>query len=307
MNIIQREFSGEIDKEKMAGLAQAFPDSNLHVSDLPYRFSSWAFDNPDNIGLWTDDEGHLLAWAVLQTPFWTIDYAYRPAAGGNIHRQLLAWADQRIRIILDSPYGLPCWFVNVFASQADRISDLEILGYTSQANMGEDSWSKVLMRRSTREPISDYNMPPGFVIRPLAGEGEADAYVELHRSVFGSRNMTPEWRRRTLYHPEHIADLDLVVVAPDGCLAALCVCWLNRKSGETRGQVEPLGVHENYRHLGLGQAILAEGLQRLRLHGADSVYIETDNYRNAAFNLYTSAGFHVIQDVLVFRKDVSEE
>ena len=81
--------------------------------------------------------------------------------------------------------------------------------------------------------IPDIHPPEGFVIRPLGGIEEVDAYVDLHQSVFESRNMTREWRMRTLDRPEHDPDLDLVVVAPDGRLAAFFIGWLNTGS---RGQ-----------------------------------------------------------------------
>jgi hypothetical protein len=81
MNINQRGFTGEADKRKMVALSQAFQTENIHVVDLPYRFSSWAFDTPDNIKLWDNAQGQLLAWAVMQTPFWMIDYAYDPTLG----------------------------------------------------------------------------------------------------------------------------------------------------------------------------------------------------------------------------------
>ena len=48
----------------MAALAQAFPAENLHVVDLPYRLSSWALDDPDNVGLWLNEHGELRAWAA---------------------------------------------------------------------------------------------------------------------------------------------------------------------------------------------------------------------------------------------------
>ncbi len=116
--------------------------------------------------------------------------------------------------------------------------------------------------------------------------------------------MTVEWRARTLRCPEHLSDLDLVAVAPDGSLAAFCVCWLDKNSdGGPKGQIEPLGVHEDYRGLGLGRAILCEGLRGLYTCGADGVYVETDNYRNAAMELYEAVGFRVIRDVLAYRKD----
>jgi hypothetical protein len=147
MEIGQREFLGEIDLQVMIELARVSPTDNLHVIDLPYRVSSWASDDPANVGLWVNAEDQLLAWAVMQTPFWTIDCACHPDAEPKLHRHLLAWADHRARQVLDTPNGRPCWFVMVYADQTDRIRDLEEAGFASQANVGEDSWSKVLMQR----------------------------------------------------------------------------------------------------------------------------------------------------------------
>lgn len=308
MNIIQKAFSGEADLRAMAALVNAFPADNMHVADLPYRFSSWAIDVPENIGLWSDDEGNLIGWAVMQTPFWTIDYAFHPQADANLHPQILAWADQRARTIVDTPSGRPIWFINVFTTQPDRMRDLEKAGFASQADVGENSWTKVLMQRTASTPMEKILLPQGFVIRPLAGEMEIDVYVDLHRAVFESNSMTPEWRRRTLARPEYRADLDLVAVAPDGWLAAFCVCWLNSEStaGITTGQVEPLGVHADFRKLGLGRSILSEGLGRLQELGALSMSVETDNYRGEAFLLYESVGFRTAQHVLVYRKDYAD-
>ena len=307
MKTSQREFSGEADKQEMAALVHAFPTGNLHVVDLPYRLSSWAFDDPENVGLWVNAEGRLLAWAVMQTPFGTIDYTCHPNADQSLHQQILAWADSRAREVRGTLSGHPMWFVNAFVGQTERIRDLEKAGFASQANVGKDAWSKVLMQRSAQISVADYTLPAGFIIRPLAGENEVDAYVELHRAVFESKNMTVEWRKRTLRRPEHIPDLDLVAVAPDGRLAAFCVCWLNKNPEEKRsGQVEPLGVHKDLRKLGLGRAIVSEGVRQLQFHGAHRIYVETDNYRNAALELYESVGFRVIQDVLVYRKDYDD-
>jgi ribosomal protein S18 acetylase RimI-like enzyme len=53
----------------------------------------------------------------------------------------------------------------------------------------------------------------------------------------------------------------------------------------------------------LGKVVLSHGLSRLRVMGAKDIFVETDNYRNEAFNLYQSQGFEVIQDVVVYRED----
>ncbi|MBI5352047.1 MAG: GNAT family N-acetyltransferase [Chloroflexi bacterium] len=301
MSITQRPFSYEQDKVLMSALAYQFPESNLHVVDLPYRFSSWAFDDPENIRLWFDEDQHLVAWSVLQSPFWTIDYVCHPEVESKLHEEILSWADQRARSVTNTVYGRPAWFVMAFSGQVDRIRDLENAGFKCQLDVGENSWSKVLMRRSSQTPVKNYEPNKGFIVRSLAGEKEVKDYVELHQSVFESKNMTVDWRARTLQHPDYKPELDIVVESPEGRLVAFCICWFNE--GLREGHVEPLGSHQDFRRDGLGRVALSEGLRRLQSLGVQNIFVETDNYRDAAFQLYESFDFQVIQNVHVYRKD----
>lgn len=298
----------------MYALARQFPAEHLQGIDLPYRFSSWALDEPENTRLWFEGQ-QLMGWSVLQTPFWTIDITCHPDAVEHLYPQMLAWAEQRARAVIHSPYGHPMWFVMVFRGQTARIRALEEAGFACQADVGENSWSKVLLRRPASLPIKRYRLPPGFTIRPLAGEAEVESYVALHQAVFESKSMTAEWRARTLRHPAYRPDLDLVVEAPDtegyashGRLAAFCICWLNEKTMDA--QIEPLGSHKDYRQFGLGRVVFAEGLQRLQSLGAQNIFVETDLNRSTALRLYRSYDFETAQDVLVYRRDlvaISEE
>jgi methyltransferase (TIGR00027 family) len=303
---VERALAGESDLQAMMALARAAPDDHLHVVDLPYRLASWALDDAENVGLWLDD-GQLLAWAVVQAPWWTVDYAIHPRAERELHGRILDWADRRARQLVGTPHGRPCWFANAFSSQTDRIRDLEAAGFVCQADVGPDSWSKVWMERPAHRPIAGTARPTGFCLRELAGESEVEAYVRLQRIVFETETMTAAWRARTLSMREYRADLDLVAVAPDGRLAAFCIGWLDQSApGPATGQIEPLGVHPDKRGLGLGRAILCEGLRRLYQAGADRVCVETDKYCNAALDLYEAVGFTVIREVLVFRRDVGD-
>ena len=305
MKLTQRAYRDEHDEARMAALVRVRPADNLHVVDLPYRLSSWAFDEPGNIRLWETAGGDVLAWAVLQSPFWAIDYAYHPAAPPNVHADILAWVDARAQTLLDTPYGRPAWFVHVFDWQLQRQHDLAAQGFAPQANVGANSWSKVLFQRRADAPVSHRPLPPGFTLRPLRGVEEVAAYVSLHRAVFESENMTVAWRQRTLHHPDYRPDLDLVAVDPDGQLAAFCVCWFAPVgvAGRPSGQIEPLGVRADVRQKGLGRALVAEGIRRLARCGAEHVVVETDKYRDAAFAFYEAVGFHVVQNVFVYRKD----
>jgi mycothiol synthase len=306
MKFDQRAFSGQDDLRAMETLARKCSASHLHTLDLPYRFSSWALDDPENIRLWTDENGHLIAWGVLQVPFDALDFVSLPEMESELLPQVLAWADKRSiahpdMIPLGTPDDKPCWFANVFANQTIQLRILEAGGFSSQSDVDKCSWSKVFMVRPGNLPVKDYRIPKGFVVHPL--KGEVEAYVNLHQATFGSKNMTTDWRRRITQHPDYIPELDLVIEAPDRRLAAFCVCWLDTHGLEPVGQIEPLGCHADFRNYALGRVVLAEGLRRLQAHGAQKVYVETDNWRNTAFRLYESMGFQVERDVLEYRKD----
>jgi mycothiol synthase len=305
MHLIHRIYQGERDLASMAALVRLQPADNLHVVDLPYRLSSWAFEAAENCALWENRAGELLAWAVLQSPFWAIDYAIHPAAPATMHQRILAWADQRARAIQGTPFGRPSWFANVFDRQRQRQQELERAGFASQADVGDNSWSKVLFIRSSDALPPRIPIPTGFTLRPLGGIEEAEAYVDLHRAVFQSESMTVGWRRRALQHPDYRPDLDLVVVDPEGQFAAFCIGWFTKSgiAGQPTGQIEPFGVRADLRRGGLGRALLAECLWRLAGYGASQIAVETDNYRDAAYRFYEAIGFRRAHDILVYRKD----
>lgn len=308
MQITQEAFIGDNDLREMEVLAHNNPAENLHVTDLPYRLSSWALEDLGNIQLWKDENKHLLAWIVMQAPFDTLDFCCTHAMESILLPDLLKWADVRSiehpeLIPLGSPENKPCWFINVFSDQAERIRIIEDAGFVCQANVGEYSWSKFLLHRPGNLPVKEYFIPEGFEIRSLLGECEVKEYVRLHQETFRSKIMSVDWRKRTFQHPDHVTDLDLVIVAPDNRLAAFCVCWLDQHGLKPVGQIEPLGCHPDFRHFALGRAVLVEGIRRLQSYNVVEIIVETDNWRNTALRLYESLGFQVKQDILVFRKD----
>ncbi|PKO07270.1 MAG: hypothetical protein CVU41_03025 [Chloroflexi bacterium HGW-Chloroflexi-3] len=133
----------------MLHLALLDPQSNFRCFDLPYRLSSWALDSADNGQLWYK-EGQLIAWAILQTPFWALDFCIHPEFEEGMLPIILKWANQHTTALLDTQFGHPSWYAQVFSDQVERIHALEEAGYRNQVDVGEDSWSKVLMQRSNQ-------------------------------------------------------------------------------------------------------------------------------------------------------------
>jgi mycothiol synthase len=284
-------------------LVQQRPRAHVHVVDLPYRLSSWAWTSPAQTRLWMTPAGELHAWACLQTPFWSLDLAIHPEAPPTLTADVLAWADARAEETMSTRYGRPMWFAFAFSDQHRLIDALETAGFTSHAT-GADAWSMVLLRHAATAPAAEADVPPGFSLRTLQGQAEVSAYVELHRRVFDSDSMTEDWRSAVLRQPAYDADLDLVIVDPDGQLAAFCVGWLGPVgwNDRTAGQIEPLGVADRHRGRGLGRVIARECVRRLYAKGAQDVYVETDLHRDAALATYEAVGFREERSIRVFRK-----
>lgn len=304
MPLVRRSFRGPADWARMVAVVQTQPSDHLHVVDLPYRFCSWAFDEPANCSLWQDPDGQVLAWAVLQSPFWSIDYAVHPTAPPDTLQRILTWANQRAQATQGTRFARPTWYINGFKGHHDQAL-VEAFGFHSQADVGENSWTKVFFQRDTHLLPAHRQLPKGFRIRPLDGSAEVDAYVALHRAVFQSESMSSAWRNRTLSHPAYLPQLDLVLVDANNQLAGFCIGWFTEQGpvGQPSGQIEPLGIRADIRGQGLGKALLFACLAQLAQAGATSLFVKIDNYRDSAFNLYRSVGFRAAQDVTVYRKD----
>lgn len=295
-------YRGNDDRARLLALAALAAGETVHVVDLPYRLASWALDCPETAALWERD-GELLAWAVLQAPFWTLDYALHPAAPADTLAAVLTWAGGAAARLRDTPYGRPVWFAAVREGQAERRRVFDAAGYRDQS--GDEPWSQVIMRRVGEETPPPVALRPGFAIRPLRGAAEVPAYVALHRAVFGTENMTTDWRAATLRAPGYRPEFDLVATDPDGELAAFVIGWQQTTAdGRAIGMVEPFGVREDARRYGLAWALMFELLRRFDAAGAAEVRVMTDNYRDTAFAFYSGCGFRVVDRVLMLGREV---
>ena len=295
-------FRPDEDRARLLALARLCPAENVHVIDLPYRLASWALDSPDNVALWSDAAGRLLAWAVLQTPFWNLDVCLHPDAPAGAYATALAWAAARMGQL---PEGRrrPAWFVPVLARQTARRRALEAAGWVDQGQGADDEpWSQVICRRDGQEPAPRVALRPGFAIRPL-DDSEAPDYVALHRAVFESENMTEGWRVATMAAPGRRPAFDLVATGPDGALAGFAVGWWGEVDGRAVAQVEPFGVRADARRYGVAWALMFELLRRFQEAGAAEVLVLTDRYRDAANAFYQGCGFVPAEDVRIYRRD----
>jgi ribosomal protein S18 acetylase RimI-like enzyme len=221
---------------------------------------------------------------------------------------MLEWAQVRAREMAATGEGRPMWFISIPMACLKQRHELVALGFEDQSEVGDDSWSKALFELVDDSLLPPIEVPSGYQVRSLDTRSEIQAYVDLHRQVFQSENMTHGWRTNAIQMTDYINALDLAITSDDGEFCGFCVAWLRKlMSGKTVGQIEPLGVKGSHRGQKLSQSLLAEAIRRSRNRGARQIFVETDKQRAAAMAAYTSMGFRVAQNVLVYRHVVAEK
>jgi len=293
-NLRQRPYQGESDWPAITELIESDPGF-YHPVDFPWRLCSTSMESPRNVAMWEDAEGRLQIFAALQFPWLTLDYAIRPEIRTwDIEVHVLDWADSRLAQVAAETNDEFPFNVSALDNEDERIALLERRGYTRWEN-------DMVMFNRPLDSLPVPQIPPGFTIRSFGGESELEQYTALQRAAFDSTTMTVPWRRHTLHAPYYNPDLDLVAVAPDGQLAGFCIWWHAPK--RKVAQIEPLGVHPTFQHLGLSQALMAEGFRRIAALGAESALVQTYSFSEPALKAYEAAGFKVIAHELKYYKE----
>src|SRR5215208_6068551 len=246
-----------------------------------------------NTRLWFDHD-QPVGWAYVDefnNLSWELDSEYEERLGAD----LVEWGEACIRkkptngrrTTLDS---------NCREEYGARISFLNHHGFTQT---GE---TNVFMSRDLSQPIAKPNLPSGFVIRSVAGAQEAEEVASTHRAAFGTDYMTTENRLIIMNTSEYDPSLDLVVTAPDGAIAANCICSANQIS--KTGSTDPVLTHPSFQRLGLARALLLTGLRSLQERGMSSAHLGTSGNNLAMQQTAMSAGFRTAYKTLWFSKEV---
>lgn len=270
----------------------------VHPGDLSW----WLFYTDENsldtkICLW-EWNSSLAGWSLLSNSSRTFDVFVRPDLHGrSLEAKIMLWAEEsqaRILRNLNKDRIRTMW---VAETDRSRIQWLEMRGFQpSQQGM-------LILQRSLNSRLPAVHLPEGFHVRPVAGENEVRLRAEVSYAAFGSEKPFEDYLQRMLRFmrsPVYQPELDLVVVSPEGAFVSFCILWTD--SVNQVGLFEPVGTHPDFQGRGLGKAVLASGLQRLRHLGMThaSVCVETDN--PAAIHLYESMGFHPSYRLLTYEK-----
>jgi mycothiol synthase len=313
-----RNFRGATDLQAIVSLINICScfdklDGGASVTGLKNKLDAPGVDKNKDIRLWEDVRGNLIAYGNLRIsePSDAIDgflsfYIHPHMRGRNLESQIFQWAETRMAEV-EQERGFPVKLrTRTRDTRTERIALLEKFGFTCLRFFFR-------MERSLAEPVEQPQFPPSFTLRYLNPITDKLAWLELLNESFldhwNHHPVTLETMEHWLKEPHYKPSLDLIAVADDGSLAALCNCEIQPEYSDSIGKklgfIALLGTRRNYRRMGLGRAMLLAGLQRLSDEGIEfaQLGVDADN-PNGALRLYESVGFTKKMTRMEFFKDI---
>lgn len=168
----------------------------------------------------------------------------------------------------------------------EALRRLERHGYSPDA---QAPWDLLNMRdlHDIDEPV----LPPEYRLRTMREIANVPRRVAVHRAAWEPSSVTEQSYARVMRTWPYRDDLDFVVEALDGSLAASALGWYDEDNRV--GEFEPVGTHPEHRRLGLARAVLLFGMQCLRDAGAEHAIIgcRGDDAYPVPKRVYESVGF----------------
>ena len=169
-------------------------------------------------------------------------------------------------------------------TDADRIDLLERRGYQKTERYS------ARMSRSLDKTLPEPTPPDDMRLRH-ATNADIEERVATHRcawSVWGESKVTVDSYRRLRNAPGYDEELDIVLETADGTFASYCVCWLDTTNGV--GLFEPVGTGPEFTGRGCAQAVIVEGLRRLRDRGMHTAIVQTASINERALTYHFKKG-----------------
>jgi ribosomal protein S18 acetylase RimI-like enzyme len=288
--VISRDYAAARDLRAMQALTQRVwsLESAFHIGNLAWeRFEHVGREPEWRTRLWLAGEA-VVAWAWIHEP-------------GHLYYQVDPARPELFDVVLD-------WFetqddtasvaTEALSNQPALIAGLEARGYR---RLGDDHPFSLRTSRGL-DDLEAVRLPAGYRALSMAQVQDPERRALAHRNAWsriagreheppGNSRVTGESYRQVMAAWPYRRDLDWVVEAPDGRLAANCCIWFDEAN--RIGLIEPLGVDADFRRQGLGYAVCLAALHALREAGAQLALVgpRGDEAYPVPRRLYFSLGF----------------
>jgi GNAT superfamily N-acetyltransferase len=232
------------------------------------------------IGIW-EEAGAMTAVSNYESQLGEAFFQFHPAYK-HLRREMLDYAEEHL-------YGTTSdgkKVLHIFVNDVDVefTSLVKERGYKK-----DDDESRAMCQFLIPDPFPKIALPEGFRLTSLAEDCD---WAKVHRVVWRGFNHPGEppagedeleSRRKMFDTPKAHRDLKIAVAAPNGNFVAFCGMFyepINKYA-----YVEPVATDPDYRRMGLGKAVVLEGIRRCAALGATVAYVGND------LPIYQAIGF----------------
>lgn len=218
--------------------------------------------------------------------------------GAGVGSDMVDWAESRIRRLVQQ-HGTARTAVfgaNAMVSEEDSTELLLEIGYRRVFSLVELELADL-----RRLPEHNGQLPAGIRV----GAVEPTSYHAAWKTVVDSYANVAFTEKWTFESFLATADPACWRAAWDeDRMAGVALCSIHRHD-HTVGEVEELSVRAESRRLGLGRALLLDGLRSLREHGAETARLYTGTANpHRSYDLYKSVGFRRQNEYVRYRKPI---
>ena len=280
----------------MAWVRQAGHCNYLHKGDVGHRLfnSCFKYNPADVMRYWLDDSGEVCAFAVLDLPWDAFDLQVSPALRlSDHHIEIFEYCEgETLRLAERNGKRLEKIVVEVDDCDPAYIAFVEARGYS----LLEPSFA---LTRHDLKNLPDAPLPRGFRFHQAAA-GDAAQLADVHNHSFSNKWNAESYAK--VFRSPHL-EYEFVVAAPDGRFAAFTNVWVDDVNRSLL--FEPVGTHSDFRRRGLGKALMAHVLMRMRAErGIKRAYVchAPPSTNPAAAALYASVGFEKLHEIHDYSK-----
>lgn len=226
----------------------------------------------------------------------------------GVGTELLRCMENRARDVAAANPGAAAWLHQAMVTEGerDRSHLLERSGYQVVRHFLE-------MERPTILNIPDFQLPPGFEVRPVEPEhlrAIFDGHIEALRDHWGFAQPDPgdfeHWKTARTFQP-HLWQVAWHVASNQ--VAGQVKPWIDAEQNATlnrkRGFTEFISVGKPWRRLGLARALVVRALYAQKAAGMNESALGVDGESAfSAARLYEACGFRIAKRNVLYRKPV---
>ena len=187
----------------------------------------------------------------------------------------------------------------IFSFDQQKVEQLIAAGFY------EDGQESNVRTFSLEQYDFSYTLKPGFKLLTFSEYGNYESRIKLVQNAFNNPAYTEARLRSLQSSPSYHADMDLVVVNPQGESVAYCMGWIE-ENDPSAGYIEPMGTHSDYRRNGFGACLAKECFKRLGHKGVERVCIASHAEPNISNFLYESLNPVSVKSAFNYSLNLSE-